>query len=87
MATGMEDIRAAAVTAGRDPDRLLWHAMAEARWENGAPKDPGKIMDTLRGYRDIGCHNVTINPKARTAQELFSLLEWIASEVLPHFAD
>ena len=85
MAAGMEDVRAAAREAGRDPAALLWHSQGDARWDKGDIKNPDVLLATLRGYRDIGVHTTTLSTKARTIEDQFALLRWLADEVLPEF--
>lgn len=84
-AAGMEDVRAAAREAGRDPDALLWFTQIDARFDRGEVKAPDALKGKLRGYRDAGVTDVTIRAMARSNEDLFGLVQWMARELLPEF--
>jgi len=84
---GMEQVRAAAVAAGRDPDALQWFTGAEARLDKGEIKAPEKLRATLEGYRALGVGQVTLRPMGRTADDMLAALHWLAAEILPRFGN
>ncbi|WP_288486282.1 LLM class F420-dependent oxidoreductase [uncultured Novosphingobium sp.] len=86
-ASGMEDTRAAAVAAGRDPDALQWFTSIDVRFEHGAIKAPEKVFETLRAYQALGVGQVSLNAMARERADMFTLVQWLAKEILPQFGD
>ncbi|MBV9995592.1 MAG: TIGR03619 family F420-dependent LLM class oxidoreductase [Caulobacteraceae bacterium] len=82
-AAGMEDVSKAAEAAGRDPQGLLWHGAATARYESGAPKAPDSILGLVRAYRELGVQSMVLQCQARSLADRMTLLEWLAREALP----
>ena len=79
----MEEIRKLAVTAGRDPEGLLWHGGVAAKFENGEVKSPQALLDAIAGYRDLGVHSLMVAAKSRSLADRVKLTEWLAKEALP----
>lgn len=84
-AAGMEQARAAAVAAGRDPDALQWFTGTDVRLDKGEIKAPEKLFDRLRAYRELGVHQVTIRPMGHDVADTMTALKWVADEVLPGY--
>ena len=85
LATGMDEVRAAAVAAGRDPDRLQWFGSVDVRYDQGQVKRPEAMLERLRQYRTLGLTDVTLICHARGMADQLQLLRWLADEVLPEF--
>lgn len=84
-ARGMDDVRAAAVEAGRDPAQLQWFGSADARYDQGQVKRPHELIGRLRAYQSVGMHDVQLVCTTRSLRDRISLLEWLAKEILPGF--
>lgn len=82
---GMQDVRRAARTAGRDSDALIWIASTHARFERGDVKTPDVLLERLRAYRDLGVTETRLRCMARSTDDLMTLLRWLAAVVLPQF--
>jgi probable F420-dependent oxidoreductase len=84
-AAGMEEVRRAAVAAGRDPAKLQWAGSVDARYEKGAVKSPEAMRERLRAYRSLGMTTAKLSVSARSLADHLLLVEWLAKEILPEF--
>lgn len=83
--TGMEDVRAAAAAAGRDPAQLQWFTSVDARFDAGQVKRPEDLVATVKAYQQLGVHSSQLSCHSRSMADRMLLLQWLAREILPQF--
>jgi probable F420-dependent oxidoreductase len=84
-AAGMQDVRQAAVEAGRDPVKLIWIGSSDARYEKGGVKGGDALAERLRANRKLGLTETRLRAMARSVDDLMTLLQWLGRELLPEF--
>jgi probable F420-dependent oxidoreductase len=82
---GMDEVRRAAQAAGRDPKALKWIAATDARYEKGGVKGADVFIERVLAYRELGITETRLRPMARSADDLMTLIRWLAKEALPQF--
>lgn len=82
---GMDEVRAAAVAAGRDPSQLQWFGSADARFDAGQVKRPEELLATVKAYKELGVHSLNFSCQTRSMADRMTLLQWLAKEVVPQF--
>jgi probable F420-dependent oxidoreductase len=82
---GMEEVRAAARAAGRDPNHLQWCASVDPRWDKGEVKRPAELKARIAAYAELGIGKLHFVCHARSLEDYTRLMQWLAKEVMPEF--
>jgi hypothetical protein len=82
---GMDEVRAAAAAAGRDPSQLKWFGSTDARFDGGQVKRPEELIATVKAYQELGVHSLNFSCQTRSMADRMSLIQWLAKEIVPQF--
>ena len=82
---GMDEVRAAATAAGRDPAQLQWFGSVDARFDAGQVKRPEELVATVKAYQELGVHSLNFSCQTRSMADRMSLIQWLAKEIVPQF--
>lgn len=83
-ASGMAEIREVALAAGRDPENFAWIASIAPRYANSEVEASSAMFEQIDAYRKVGVTEMRVKPRARSADDMMSLIRWIGDEVRPY---